>query len=119
MGNFSYLLMNMINAKDYEQNWEMDPNGYFLIRVNSYENNIEVGYCKSSNNPDVMVFGETPESIMYKIIDEGLLTRLDHAAYLGKELMKAYFALKNDLKYVQDAELENINSQSVKPELQF
>ena len=30
---------------------------------------------------------------------------MEHAAYLGKELEKAYLALKHDLEYVQDEEL--------------
>ena len=43
---------------------------------------------------------------MYKTIDKGFLSRLDHAAYLGKELQKAYLALKLGLAYQQDSELK-------------
>ncbi|MEA3346473.1 MAG: DUF4346 domain-containing protein [Candidatus Auribacterota bacterium] len=34
-----------------------------------------------------------------------MVSRLDHAAYLGKEIEKAIIALKNELLYVQDKEL--------------
>ena len=37
---------------------------------------------------------------------EKLPIRKDHAAYLGRELQKAYIALKNNLEYVQDEELD-------------
>jgi hypothetical protein len=33
------------------------------------------------------------------------ISRADHALYLGGELAKAEFALKNNLPYVQDREL--------------
>ncbi|MBI2105482.1 DUF4346 domain-containing protein [Candidatus Woesearchaeota archaeon] len=32
--------------------------------------------------------------------------RKDHCAYLGRELQKAYIALKKGIKYVQDDELK-------------
>ena len=39
-------------------------------------------------------------------IVKNLNIRMDHAAYLGRELQKAYIALKNNLEYVQDDELD-------------
>jgi len=36
----------------------------------------------------------------------GLISRLDHAAYLGKEIEKAMVALRNNLHYTQDEELQ-------------
>ena len=36
----------------------------------------------------------------------GLISRMEHAAYLGKELEKAYLALKYTLQYVQDDPLD-------------
>ena len=36
---------------------------------------------------------------------EELVSRFDHAAYLGRELQKAEVALKNRLEYTQDEEI--------------
>jgi len=38
-------------------------------------------------------------------IEQGLITQLDHAAYLGRELAKAEIALKTGSHYEQDAAL--------------
>jgi hypothetical protein len=38
-------------------------------------------------------------------VEQGLLTQLDHAAYLGRELAKAEIALKTGSHYEQDAAL--------------
>jgi tetrahydromethanopterin S-methyltransferase subunit A len=99
----------IINAKGYQQKWKQDPKGYFLIRINRIENVIEVGYCVATNNPEKIIKGDNPESIMYKIIDEGFISLMDHAAYLGKELQKAYIALQYDMEYIQDNDLKKEN----------
>jgi len=39
------------------------------------------------------------------VVEEGLVTQLDHAAYLGRELAKAEVALKTGAHYEQDAAL--------------
>ena len=43
--------------------------------------------------------------IYEEIIEKGLVTRLDHAAYLGKELEKAEIAMLTGKEYVQDFDL--------------
>jgi tetrahydromethanopterin S-methyltransferase subunit A len=97
--------MNEIDAEGYEQKWELDPKGYFLIRINRDTKEIEVGHCEKQNKVDVLFKGKNPESIMYKIIDMGFISRFDHAAYIGKEIEKAFLALKLNLQYTQDEEL--------------
>ncbi len=101
--------MEEINARGFEQKWNMDSKGYFLIRINKEKQVIEVGHCLKNAEIIRVIKGENPEEIMYKIIDEGHISLLDHAAYLGKELQKAYFALKYNLEYIQDSELKESN----------
>jgi hypothetical protein len=50
-------------------------------------------------------FGFNPEDLYYKIIKDGWVTTMQHAAYIGSELRKAYVAMKKNLKYVQDEEI--------------
>lgn len=83
----------------------MDPKGYFLIRVDHEKKRIEVGFCPQLNTISITVTGSKPLEIYQTIIKRGLLSRMDHAAYLGRELQKAYIALTMGILYVQDDEL--------------
>ncbi len=51
------------------------------------------------------VRGENAEAVMGEVMRRGLVSRLDHAAYLGGELGKAEVALRTERSYVQDVEL--------------
>ncbi|MBT4538862.1 DUF4346 domain-containing protein [Candidatus Woesearchaeota archaeon] len=95
-----------IDATGFQQKWVLDPKGYFLIRINEEEERLEVGYCTSDNKLVGVIIGNEPEEIMYKTIELKWISVLDHAAYLGKELQKAYFAMKKGFKYTQDSHLE-------------
>jgi ferredoxin len=83
----------------------MDKKGYFLIRVDIKTQLIEVAFCDKINQIKLRVFGKTPIDIYQTIIKNNLISRFDHAAYLGRELQKAYIALKKNISYVQDDEL--------------
>jgi len=48
------------------------------------------------------------------VIQEGLVTQLDHAAYLGRELAKAEIALQTGSHYEQDAGLGTLPSKKSK-----
>jgi len=91
---------------DDRKDFETDPKGYFLIRVNQKKKQIEVGFCGELNKVSVTIIGKTPLELYQTIIKQGLITRLDHAAYLGRELQKAYISLQKGIPYVQDDELE-------------
>jgi len=78
-----------IDASGFEQNWKLDPKGYFLIRINKKTKEIEIGHCTDKPKPKTLIKGKLPEEIMYKTIELGLINSLNHAAYLGKELQKA------------------------------
>ncbi len=99
--------METIEGKyDDLKDWVMDPKGYFLVRVNKEKKRIEAGLCKSMNKIILMVHGTRAADVYFTLIQKGCISRLDHAAYLGKELYKAELALKNNLDYVQDEELK-------------
>jgi ferredoxin len=92
---------------DDEKEFVIDKAGYFLIRLDREKKNIEVAFCNDKNKVVLKVVGKKPIDIYQTILNkEKLDIRKDHAAYLGRELQKAYTALKHNLEYVQDDELD-------------
>ena len=100
------------SAKDID----IDRNHYLLIRLERENSLIEVriirineeqlnGKFTENNNVVADYVGTLPEDIYYKIIKDGHITNMQHAAYLGSELRKAYIALKTGVEYTQDEEL--------------
>ncbi len=88
----------------------MDKKGYFLIRINDKLKRLEAGYCpmlpkKGKHQIKHMITGKIPQEIYFSAVKIKAISRLDHAAYLGKELQKAYVAMQLGLKYIQDDEL--------------
>jgi dihydropteroate synthase-like protein len=85
----------------------LDDEGMFKVVIDRNESTIAVLHFATSNadKPVNIVKGKTAESIYAKVVELGLVTRLDHAAYLGSELAKAEIALKTGKSYVQDNSL--------------
>ena len=106
---------------------ELDPKGYFIIKVDLQENKIilehflnninDEGYAIDPetnelikcDSQDKRVSNEVFEGISAKqlgilITEErnDLITRFDHALYLGRELQKAEECLYKKLPYIQD-----------------
>ena len=106
---------------------DLDPNGYFIIRVDLEEkkiilehflNNInEEGYAidPETNEPikcdsqakrvsNEVFKGISAKQLGILITEErnDLITRLDHSLYLGRELQKAEECLYKELPYIQD-----------------
>ena len=99
--------MKLIKGKyDDLKDYKYDIKGYFLIRINKATKEIEVGHCKQNNIILTKITGKRASDIYFSIIKAGLVSRLDHAAYLGKELTKAEIALNYNLDYVQDEPLK-------------
>ena len=93
------------------KDWKMDPEGYFLIRVDK-KNFIQVGYCKFTrlgnapiNDMVAIVKGQTAIEIVNTLIREKFISTLQHAADMGIELHKAELSLKYGFKYIQDKDL--------------
>lgn len=107
---------------------ELDPEGYFIIYLDReaglicakhYSNFInEKGLAcdpdtgkplptrgKSERLPTATFTGRTAKELCIKIFEEtkpAPLSYLDHAAYLGREFMRAEYALASGEEYVQD-----------------
>ncbi|MFH1606159.1 MAG: DUF4346 domain-containing protein [Nanoarchaeota archaeon] len=94
----------IVNSRK-KSDWQKDESGYFLIRINKEKHLLEVQFRTPNKQLVVNFYGSCPEDLYYKIISKGLVSNLQHAAYLGSELQKAFIALKQRKKYVQDDEL--------------
>ena len=106
---------------------DLDPKGYFIIKVDLEENKIilehflnnidEKGYaldpetnepikCDSQNkrviNEVFKVISAKQLGILITEERNDLITRFDHALYLGRELQKAEECLYKKLPYIQD-----------------
>lgn len=81
----------------FEGKFVRDPSGDFRIWINN-------GRIVCSHER-LTVVGDDAKSISDTIIKNNLVSRLDHATYLGRELEKAEIALKLGKNYVQDSEL--------------
>jgi len=79
-----------------------DPQGSFKIMI-------EKGFIRAVHyvnmKPDVIIKGKTAKAVYDEIIKMGLISRLEHATYLGAELQKAEIAAALHKNYVQDFEL--------------
>ena len=80
----------------------MDKAGYFVIVPLPDKKTINVEYYAYDNSLLQVVEGSTARAIYMTIINNGWVTELSHAAYLGKELVKAELSLQHGFKYVQD-----------------
>ncbi len=81
-----------------EGKFHRDPLGDFRIWIHK-------GKIVCSHDR-LTVVGDDAKSISDTVIENDLVSRLDHAAYLGRELKKAEIALKLGKNYIQDRELD-------------
>jgi dihydropteroate synthase-like protein len=94
-------------ANDESERAALDPQGVFHVVVDRNAETIVALHFTTdeAEKPKNIVKGKTAEAVYAKIVEMGLVTRLDHAAYLGSELAKAEVALKTGKEYIQDSPL--------------
>jgi dihydropteroate synthase-like protein len=91
-----------------EEGFNPDWKGYFKVHVDREKGElVALHFPVGENQPDIIIKGRNSRKVYKTIIREELVSKLDHAAYLGKELEKAYIALKLGRSYVQDKPLFN------------
>lgn len=106
---FASLPENFTEAEGSEE-WHLDPAGCFRLAITGDEirdGKLHSGKIVASNTSYLntwihAIAGSTAKEVLDTIIKLGLVSRLDHAAYLGRELMKAELALKFGRSYSQD-----------------
>jgi dihydropteroate synthase-like protein len=84
--------------------WHLDPAGCFKIEITNNdirEGRLYPGKIIAIHKKD-SIAGGTAKEVLDTIIGLGRISRIDHAAYLGRELMRAELALKFNRSYSQD-----------------
>jgi len=82
---------------------KLDPAGFFVIMVmKGKEHPLLVEHYGNDGRLKHMIEGVDSASICATLIEKKLISQLDHAAYLGRELAKAELSLLSDSKYTQD-----------------
>jgi tetrahydromethanopterin S-methyltransferase subunit A len=90
----------------------LDRAGFFIIIPQPQKGLILCEHYENKGRLVHVIRGRRADLIAATIVERGLVTQLDHAAYLGRELQKAEVALSAGLAYEQDAaQGELINSQ--------
>jgi tetrahydromethanopterin S-methyltransferase subunit A len=80
----------------------LDEAGYFVILPLSDRGIISAEHYSPDNRLLRVIEGKNSSDIYKKIIKDGWVTELSHAAYLGKELARAELSMELGFKYVQD-----------------
>jgi tetrahydromethanopterin S-methyltransferase subunit A len=79
-----------------------DPSGFFVIKAVKDEHRIYLEHYKEDGALNEVIHGEDPISISCTAVEHGLVSRIDHAVYLGRELEKAYLCIIYGFRYIQD-----------------
>lgn len=88
---------------------QLDPAGFFIVLPNRATGVIICEHYENSSRLAHIIEGKEAALIAATAVEQGMVTRLDHAAYLGRELAKAEEALHTGVPYEQDAALGKLS----------
>jgi tetrahydromethanopterin S-methyltransferase subunit A len=80
-----------------------DPAGYFVVFPDCGRGLLMLEHYRSDGVLDRVIAGRSPAELYIPAVEKGVVSRLDHAAYLGQELARAEQALLKGGSYVQTA----------------
>lgn len=79
-----------------------DPAGWFVVHLDRRRGRILLEHYRNDGTLTAVIEGAQAAECWFPAIERGLVSRLDHAAYLGRELTRAEAAIRGGTKYVQD-----------------
>ena len=88
-----------------------DPAGYFVIFLNRVRGLLSLEHYKNNGVLTTIIEGYSAAEVYMTTVGRTLISRLDHAAYLGRQLARAEHALSSGEAYVQDAAPEQCSAQ--------
>jgi tetrahydromethanopterin S-methyltransferase subunit A len=81
---------------------KLDKAGYFVILLSKKNSDIIVEHYSYENKLLRKIEGKSGRDIYFAIINNKWVSELSHAAYLGKELLRAELSIEKGFKFVQD-----------------
>ena len=79
---------------------KLDKAGYFVVNIE--DGVILVEHYSYKERLLRIIEGQDARSIYLTLVRNGWVSKLDHAAYLGKELTKAELSIRHGFEYLQD-----------------
>lgn len=79
-----------------------DPAGYLVVYPDAGRGLLRVEHFTNAGVFTCAVEAKTPAAVVATVVERALISRLDHAAYLGRELARAERSLETGEPYVQD-----------------
>lgn len=80
----------------------LDPAGYFVVYPDRSHQRLVLEHYSNKGVLDRIFTAISAAALYTCVIEAELISRLDHAAYLGRELARAEHALQSGENYVQD-----------------
>jgi tetrahydromethanopterin S-methyltransferase subunit A len=80
----------------------LDPAGYFVVYPDRAHRRLTLEHYTNKGVLNRIFTGASATALYACVIEAELISRLDHAAYLGRELARAEQALENGEDYIQD-----------------
>lgn len=81
----------------------LDKAGYFVVYPDARAKRLVMEHYSNQGVLNCVLEGSSTGALYGEAIERGLVTRLDHAAYLGRELARAENSLLTGAAFVQDA----------------
>jgi tetrahydromethanopterin S-methyltransferase subunit A len=79
-----------------------DPAGFLVVYPDASRGFLLLEHYTNAGVLDCVLEGGSPAAVYREAIERKLVSRLDHAAYLGRELARAERSLETGERYVQD-----------------
>ena len=92
---------------------QLDRAGFLIIHPKPEANWIFVEHYKNTGEPTCVVEGSDPARLCAELIERGLVSQLDHAAYLGRELERAKLSMQLRFPFAQDRALGELDPATV------
>ncbi len=89
-----------------------DPAGFFVVYPDARRRQLTLEHYTTGSVLDCVIEGATPAAVAAAAIERNLVGRLDHAAYLGRELARAEQSLLSGEAYVQDRAPGDVSSEA-------
>jgi tetrahydromethanopterin S-methyltransferase subunit A len=100
-GGITDVAVETVHAKE-PQFYKSDPAGFLVVYPNHQAKTLVVEHYTTAGVLGCVIEGKTPMALCSEVVRRGLVSQLDHAAYLGRELVAAERSLQRGEPYTQD-----------------